>query len=60
MWLDRSVMPEFVISNCDGEISRGIEIPRKNVTIDRVKILEGTSWATVPSVPKAFDPFANF
>ena len=60
MWLDRSVMPEFVITNCDGEVSRGIEIPRKSITIDRVKILEGTSWATTPSVPKAFDPFANF
>jgi 5'-3' exonuclease len=60
MWLDRSVMPEFVISNCDGEVARGIEIPKKNITIDRVKILEGTSWATTQSVPKAFDPFANF
>ena len=60
MWLDRKVMPDFVSESCDAEVLRGIEIPRKNVTIDRVKILEGTTWATTQSVPKAFDPFANF
>lgn len=60
MWLDKSVMPGFVVENCNSEISRGIEIPRKNVTIDRIKILEGTSWVTSQSVPKSFDPFANF
>lgn len=60
MWLDKSVMPEFVVENCNSEISRGIEIPRKTVTIDRIKILEGTSWVTSQSVPKFFDPFANF
>jgi 5'-3' exonuclease len=60
MWLDRSVMPEFVIENCTTEISRGMELPKKNVSIDRIKILEGTSWVTSPSVPKTFDPFSNF
>jgi 5'-3' exonuclease len=60
MWLDRKVMPDFVSESCDAEVLRGIEIPKRNVTIDRVKILEGTNWATEPSVPKAFDPFANF
>jgi 5'-3' exonuclease len=60
MWLDRKVMPAFVSESCDAEVLRGIEIPKRNVTIDRVKILEGTAWATTQSVPKAFDPFANF
>ena len=60
MWLDRKVMPDFVSESCDAEVLRGIEIPKRNVTIDRVKILEGTNWASEPSVPKAFDPFANF
>jgi 5'-3' exonuclease len=60
MWLDRKVMPDFVSESCDAEVLRGIEIPKKNITIDRVKILEGTIWATTQSVPKAFDPFANF
>ena len=60
MWLDRKVMPDFVISSCDAEVLRGMEIPKKNVTIDRVKILEGTDWMAEPSVPKSFDPFANF
>jgi hypothetical protein len=60
MWLDRKVMPDFVSESCDIEVLRGIEIPKRNVTIDRVKILEGTNWASEPSVPKAFDPFANF
>ena len=60
MWLDKNVMPDFVIENCTGEISRGMELPKKNVTTDRVKILEGTSWVTAPSAPKAYDPFSNF
>ena len=60
MWLDRKVMPDFVSESCDAEVVRGMEIPKRNVTIDRVKILEGTDWAAEPSVPKSFDPFANF
>jgi len=60
MWLDRSVMPDFVVEYCNEEIYRGMEIPKKNVTIDRIKILEGTTWATSSSAPKDFDPFANF
>ena len=60
MWLDRKVMPDFVSESCDVEVLRGMEIPKKNITIDRVKILEGTDWAAEPSVPKSFDPFANF
>jgi hypothetical protein len=60
MWLDQSVMPDFVVEYCNEEIYRGMEIPKKNVTIDRIKILEGTTWATSSSAPKDFDPFANF
>ena len=60
MWLDKNVMPDFVIGYCNEEIVRGMELPKKNITIDRVKILEGTTWATTNSAPKSFDPFANF
>lgn len=60
MWLDSEVMPEFVTESCKVELSRGMELPKKNITIDRIKILDGTVWTTEVSVPKAFDPFANF
>jgi 5'-3' exonuclease len=60
MWLDSEVMPEFVTESCKEELSRGMELPKKNITIDRIKILDGTVWTTEVSVPKAFDPFANF
>jgi 5'-3' exonuclease len=60
MWLDEKVMPEFVKENSKIEIARGIEIPKKSITIDRIKLLEGTSWASSPAIPKSFDPFFNF
>jgi 5'-3' exonuclease len=60
MWLDSEVMPGFVTESCKEELSRGMELPKKNITIDRIKILDGTVWTTEVSVPKAFDPFANF
>lgn len=60
MWLDSEVMPEFVTESCKLELGRGMELPKKNITIDRIKILDGTIWTTEVSVPKAFDPFANF
>jgi 5'-3' exonuclease len=60
MWLDSEVMPEFVTESCKVELNRGMELPKKNITIDRIKILDGTVWTTEVSVPKAFDPFANF
>jgi 5'-3' exonuclease len=60
MWLDSEVMPEFVTESCKEELTRGMELPKKNITIDRIKILDGTVWTTEVSVPKSFDPFANF
>jgi hypothetical protein len=60
MWLDSEVMPGFVTESCNEELTRGMELPKKNITIDRIKILDGTVWTTEVSVPKAFDPFANF
>ena len=60
MWLDSEVIPEFVTESCKVELGRGMELPKKNMTIDRIKILDGTVWTTEVSVPKAFDPFANF
>jgi hypothetical protein len=53
-------MPGFVTESCNEELTRGMELPKKNITIDRIKILDGTVWTTEVSVPKAFDPFANF
>jgi 5'-3' exonuclease len=60
MWLDHSVIPSWVTEKVDGEIIRGINLPRKSITLDRIKILEGTDWATTQSAPKTFDPFADF
>jgi 5'-3' exonuclease len=59
MWLDDSVIPNWVIEKCKAEITRGINLPRKSITLDRVKIIEGTDWASAPSAPKTFDPFAD-
>lgn len=60
MWLDSSVIPEFVSSKAYEEIERGINLPRKAVTLDRIKILEGTEWVVNEAAPKTFDPFSNF
>jgi 5'-3' exonuclease len=60
MWLDESVIPSWVTNKVHDEISRGISLPRKPVSIDRIKILEGTEWVNTQSAPKTFDPFANF
>ena len=60
MWLDETVIPAWVTNKVQDEISRGIDLPRKSITLDRIKILEGTDWATTQSAPKTFDPFADF
>lgn len=60
MWLDETVIPSWVTSNVQKEISRGISLPRKPAILDRIKILEGTDWETTQAAPKTFDPFANF
>jgi 5'-3' exonuclease len=60
MWLDKAVIPEWVTQKTIQEIDRGMSLPRKTVTIDRIKILEGTDWVNTQSAPKGFDPFANF
>ena len=59
MWLDETVIPSWVTSNVQKEISRGISLPRKPAILDRIKILEGTDWETTQAAPKTFDPFAN-
>ena len=60
MWLDNIVIPESVSLECKLETSRGIKLEKKSVTLDRIKILEGTEWLSAPSQPKEFDPFDNF
>jgi hypothetical protein len=60
MWLDRSVIPEWVRRNAEDDIQRGISLEKKSITYDRIKILEGTEWVTTNTAPKNFDPFANF
>jgi hypothetical protein len=60
MWLDSSVIPEFVSSKAYEDIERGISLPRKTITLDRIKILEGTEWVINEAAPKTFDPFSNF
>jgi 5'-3' exonuclease len=60
MWLDHSVIPDWVYRNTQIEIARGISLEKSSVTFDRIKILEGTEWISAGVVPKNFDPFANF
>ena len=59
MWLDQLMIPDFVSAGCNDEISRGISIARKSITLDRIKILEGTEWVTSTYQPKGFDPFEH-
>jgi 5'-3' exonuclease len=59
MWLDRSVFPADVKSFCIEEVERGLTKPKKNITLDRIGILEGTDWVTADYHPKGFDPFEN-
>lgn len=59
MWLDNSVIPEWVSMNCKLDIERGLKIERKSVTVDRIKILEGTEWISSGYQPKGFDPFSD-
>ena len=60
MWLNYEVIPDFVKDSCNGEIKRGISLDKKSVTLDRIKLLEGTEWITLNYQPKGFDPFENF
>jgi hypothetical protein len=60
MWLDDMVIPESVSVNCKLETSRGIKLEKKAVTLDRIKILEGTEWISTAGQPKGFDPFEHF
>jgi hypothetical protein len=59
MWLDQSMIPDFVIRGCKDEITRGLSVEKRPVTLDRIKILEGTEWVTSGYQPKGFDPFEN-
>lgn len=60
MWLDKTVIPMEVITRSVEELKRGITLPKKSITLDRVKILEGTTWIAKSSAPSQFDPFKNF
>ena len=61
MWLNSDMIPDYVTEEMEKEIKRGIELPKRNITIDRIKILEGTEWvSTENSTPKQFDPFSFF
>jgi hypothetical protein len=61
MWLDPNMIPEYVREGMENEILRGIELPKRNITIDRIKLLEGTEWISPDAItPKEFDPFSYF
>jgi hypothetical protein len=60
MWLNPIMIPNFVIRGCESEIRRGISLEKRSVTLDRIKILDGTEWVTPIYQPKGFDPFENF
>jgi 5'-3' exonuclease len=59
MWLDPEVIPEGIRKNCYTETERGFKLERKSITLDRIKILEGTEWITQGYHPKGMDPFEN-
>jgi 5'-3' exonuclease len=59
MWLDDSVIPSEVMENMLNEVSRGLSIEKRNITLDRIKILEGTNWVSQTYQPSTFDPFAD-
>jgi hypothetical protein len=59
MWLDPEVIPEGIRKNCYAETERGFKLERKSITLDRIKILEGTEWITQGYHPKGMDPFEN-
>jgi len=59
MWLNQNVIPDFVKVECLNEIERGTALGRKSITLDRIKILDGTDWNTSGYQPKGFDPFED-
>jgi 5'-3' exonuclease len=58
MWLDSNMIPEDVREGMEKEIERGVSLPRKSVSLDRIKILEGTEWILTDTTPTQFDPFS--
>ena len=60
VWLDERVIPHQVWSGISDEIERGLSLPKKTITIDRIKILEGTTWVAPTLTPSSFDPFNAF
>jgi len=60
MWLDDTVIPENVSMSCKLETERGINLEKRTITLDRIKILEGTEWLSSGYQPKGMDPFENF
>ena len=60
MWLDKTVIPSEVISGSIEELKRGISLEKKSITLDRVKIIEGTNWVSSQNAPSQFDPFKDF
>lgn len=59
MWLDPNVIPEKVHFNSELDIQRGLKLEKKPITLDRIKILDGTDWVNSSYQPKGFDPFEN-
>lgn len=57
MWLNKKVIPKYVTDGCLLEIDRGLSLPKKLLTFDRIKILEGSNWITPGFAPKGFNPF---
>ena len=57
MWLSEWSLPSDVLEGIDENISYASSLVRKNVTLDRIKILEGTEWIDSTSSPSSYDPF---
>lgn len=57
--LNPQVIPENIRGACYLEIERGMGLEKRTVTLDRIKILDGTEWVTPGYQPKGFDPFED-
>lgn len=65
MWLDANSYPHYVLSGINEEVKRGLLLEKQNVTLDRIKILQGTNWVDSAgdineNAPSEYNPFKLF
>lgn len=66
MWLNENSYPDYLINGIQQEIYRGMELDKREIIINRNKLLEGTEWFDKSSgkqrtsTPSEYDPFKLF